>query len=102
PPECPASPEGPLYFPRQSLRPRAGSRGGAPGAGEGGAGPEPTVAVMAGDGDGAGGFARQVRDALVHLYDPVHLQTHPLARGLGTTADGAPRVQAGRGLPPRG
>src|SRR5688500_10041401 len=25
-------------------------------------------------------FARQVRDALRHLYDPVYLQTHPLAR----------------------
>jgi non-specific serine/threonine protein kinase len=25
-------------------------------------------------------FARQVRDALAHLYDPVYLQTHPLVR----------------------
>ncbi|HEX5414866.1 MAG TPA: NB-ARC domain-containing protein, partial [Chloroflexota bacterium] len=25
-------------------------------------------------------FARQVRDALAHLYDPLYLQTHPLAR----------------------
>ncbi|MCD6288994.1 MAG: response regulator [Anaerolineae bacterium] len=29
----------------------------------------------------------QVRDALIHLYDPVHLQSHPLASLLGGMAD---------------
>jgi non-specific serine/threonine protein kinase len=51
-------------------------------------------------------FGRQVRNALAHLYDPIYLQTHPLARALGplpTTgrageAGDAGRVQAGRAL----
>jgi hypothetical protein len=51
------------------------------------------------------GFARQVRDALAHLYDPAHLQTHPLARALGASPGGtqqhdrggaAARARAGR------
>jgi hypothetical protein len=51
------------------------------------------------------GFARQVRDALAHLYDPAHLQTHPLARALGAFPGGtqqhdregaAARARAGR------
>ena len=44
-------------------------------------------------GGGQGGFARQVRDALAHVYDPVYLQTQPLARGLGAP----PGEAAGRG-----
>jgi non-specific serine/threonine protein kinase len=34
------------------------------------------------------GLARQVRDALRHLYDPVYLQTHPLTRRLRADAAG--------------
>src|SRR5262245_26290311 len=38
---------------------------------------------MAEDRDaGLGDLERQVRDALTHLYDLAHLQTHPLARRL--------------------
>ncbi|HEY64914.1 MAG TPA: response regulator [Caldilineae bacterium] len=32
-------------------------------------------------------FVDNVRDALTHLYDPVHLQSHPLARYLDGVAD---------------
>jgi hypothetical protein len=32
-------------------------------------------------------FVRLVRDALAHLYDPVYLQTHPLAGALVGPAD---------------
>ena len=42
-------------------------------------------------------FARQVRDALEHLYDPVYLQRHPLAEV--ASAPGAPSpAQRGRAL----
>jgi predicted ATPase len=37
-------------------------------------------------------FGHLVRDALAHLHDPVHLQTHPLARYLPP----APTIRAGR------
>jgi predicted ATPase len=43
-------------------------------------------------------FARQVQDALAHLYDPVYLQTHPLATPAAEhRADGLPAVP----VPPR-
>lgn len=35
----------------------------------------------------------QVRDALAHLYDPGHLQTHPLA-ALAAGSDGTSRARA--------
>jgi predicted ATPase len=38
----------------------------------------PGTAAATGDA-GGDSFARQVRDALAHLYDPAYLQTHPLA-----------------------
>jgi len=40
-------------------------------------------------------FARQVRDALEHLYDPAHLEVHPLLAEVapGTTPDGLSRAQ---------
>lgn len=37
------------------------------------------------------GFVELVRDALLHLYDEAHLQTHPLAAGLGATRPGSSR-----------
>jgi hypothetical protein len=53
-------------------------------------------------------FVRTVRDVLTHLYDPVYLQTHPLAGVLGSSAgsagmgsvegNAADHAQAGRGL----
>jgi hypothetical protein len=46
--------------------------------------------------DDPAAFARQVRDALAHLYDPVALQTHPLARSLGLDA---PRASGARERP---
>ena len=42
-------------------------------------------------------FARQVRDALAHLYDPVYLQTHPLVR-MAQREVGMAAVVAGRFL----
>ena len=42
-------------------------------------------------------FARQVRAALAHLYDPVYLQTHPLAR-LAQREGGMAAVAAGKHL----
>jgi predicted ATPase/DNA-binding NarL/FixJ family response regulator len=49
-------------------------------------------------GGGPGGFGHQVRDALAHLYDPVALQTHPLARLLGAPPSGAPAGETRRVL----
>jgi predicted ATPase len=46
------------------------------------------------DAAGAGVRVEQVRDALAHLYDPGHLQTHPLAALLG----GTERTSRGRAL----
>ncbi|MGH2351117.1 MAG: hypothetical protein ACRDJN_05825 [Chloroflexota bacterium] len=45
------------------------------------------------------GFARQVRDALRHLYDPIYLQTHPLTRFVRQDADTA-AGPAGKASPP--
>jgi hypothetical protein len=45
-------------------------------------------------------FAQQVRDALAHAYDPVYLQTHPLARRLVAPPGGA--GASGRGGAPAG
>ena len=39
-----------------------------------------------------------MRDALAHLYDPVYLQTHPLASGPAAPPGEAVRVRAGRVL----
>jgi predicted ATPase len=55
------------------------------------------------------GFARLVRDALTHLYDPAYLQTHALASAPGAAshpgeapsmgaATGPPPIEAGRAL----
>ena len=43
-------------------------------------------------------FARQVQDALAHLYDPVFLQTHPLAERLSRHDPCVPPSRAGRAL----
>lgn len=45
-------------------------------------------------------FRRQLRDALEHLYDPAHLEVHPLLAQVGTvpTADRLTRAQQLRGL----
>jgi predicted ATPase/DNA-binding CsgD family transcriptional regulator len=50
-------------------------------------------------GVGTDQFAEQVRDALGRLYDPVHLQTHPLATLLGARglAPSGPDAQVARG-----
>jgi predicted ATPase len=44
-----------------------------------------------------GAFAREVRDALAHLYDPVYLQTHPLTRLVRSDPD-APARGLGKAL----
>ncbi len=54
---------------------------------EGGVGPDLTHAE----------FGRLVREALGHLYDPVYLQTHPLARLLPATP-GARATGLGKAL----
>lgn len=45
-------------------------------------------------------FARQVKDALEHLYDPAHLEVHPLLAHFaeGTSLDGITRAQKLRSL----
>src|SRR5262245_51262773 len=50
--------------------------------------------MQRGDAAGRGVPAEQVRDALAHLYDPGHLQTHPLAALVG----GSDRVGRGGAL----
>ncbi|HEX2033493.1 MAG TPA: tetratricopeptide repeat protein [Chloroflexota bacterium] len=59
---------------------------------------EPPAPVPVYGPDGSdGAFARQVRDALRHLYDPVYLQTHPLTRFLRQDGAAGP---AGKAAPP--
>lgn len=53
--------------------------------------PADTAAQLLGD------FARQVRDALNHLSDPVYLQTHSLARFIARSSE-SPGPSAGRRL----
>jgi predicted ATPase len=43
-------------------------------------------------------FRQQVHDALAHLYDPVYLQTHPLARHLAAAESRISLAQAGKDL----
>jgi predicted ATPase len=43
-------------------------------------------------------FRQQVHDALARLYDPVYLQTHPLAKQLAGTDSGRTPVLAGKAL----
>jgi non-specific serine/threonine protein kinase len=48
--------------------------------------------------EGTAGFARQVRDALTHLHDPVALRRHPLATRLLPEAAGAAAARPGAAL----
>jgi predicted ATPase len=71
------------YTPKQEtsagVRPADDEGGGRVSAGD----PAPRSVAAAAAASTPGGrraaFARQVRDALAHLYDPIYLQTHPLA-----------------------